>query len=299
MGRDLYDKFEKVKDIFTTAENETGIPIRELVFNGPEDKLGETRFAQPAILTVSIACLELLKDGGLRPEIVAGHSLGEYSALVAAQVIEFRDAVKLVKKRAEFMQEAGVQSPGGMVAIIGLSAETVRGICCQVNPLGEVSVANMNSPEQVVISGKKDVLEKAKKIAMKAGAKMTVDLKVSGAFHSGFMKEAEEKLSEALIFTHFKKAMVPVVNNFSASSEIEPQILKDYLRRQMTNPVRWEASMRLMLEEGIDTFIEVGPGRVLQGLLKRIVRVRTNAMVKIDGVEDEKSLNELLGTVGE
>ncbi len=289
MGKDLYDKFEKVRDIFAIAEKETRIPIRELAFNGPEDKLGETRFAQPVILTVSIACLELLTDGGIRPKIAAGHSLGEYSALVAARVIDFRDAVKLVKKRAEFMQEAGARTPGGMAAVIGLTAETVRGVCCQVNPLGAVSIANMNSPEQVVISGRKDALEKAKEMAMKAGAKMTVDLKVSGAFHSGFMKEAEEKLNEELIFTHFKKAVVPVIVNFSATPEIEPQVLKDYLTRQMTNPIRWEASMRLMLDEGIDAFIEVGPGKVLQGLLKRI-----NRNVKVYGVEDVKSLKSVL-----
>jgi len=289
MGKDLYDKFEKVKEIFDTGEKESGIPIKEILFNGPEEKLSETRFAQPAILTMSIACLEVLSENGFNPAMVAGHSLGEYTALVAAGVIEFKEAIKLVKKRAEFMQEESVQNPGGMVAIIGLSAEGVRGICSQVSTVGQVDLANMNSPAQVVISGKKKALEKAKELAMQAGARTTVDLKVSGPFHSTLMKGAEERLSDELIFTQFKKAKIPVVTNFSATSVVEPQILKDYLIRQMTNAVRWEASMKLMLDKEIDTFIEIGPGRVLQGLMKRI-----NREVKICGVEDEKSLDAVL-----
>lgn len=289
MGKDLYDKFEKVREIFDIGEKESGIPIKEIAFSGPEEKLNETRFAQPIILTMSIACLELLNEKGLSPSIVAGHSLGEYSALIAAGVIEFKEAVKLVKKRGEFMQEASAQNPGGMVAIIGLSAEVVRGICCRVHTLGQVDVANMNSPAQVVISGKKPAMEKAKELAMQAGAKTAIDLKVSGAFHSIQMKEAEERLNDELIFAPFKKAKVPVVSNFSATPGMEPQILKDYLTRQMTNPVRWEASMKLMLDKNIDTFIEIGPGRVLQGLMKRIDR-----SVSIYGVEDEKTLNSVI-----
>ena len=292
MGKELYDKFEKVREIFDIGEKESNLPIKEIVFNGPEEKLSETRFAQPAILTVSVACLELLREKGLEPEIVAGHSLGEYSALVAAGAIEFKEAIKLVKKRAEFMHEESVRNPGGMVAIIGLTVEGVRGVCSQVSTFGQVDIANMNSPVQVVISGKKKALEKAKELAMQAGAKTTVDLKVSGAFHSTMMREAEERLGDELIFTQFKKARVPVICNFSATPVVEPQILKDYLTRQMTNPVRWEASMKLMLDKKIDTFIEIGPGRVLQGLLKRIDR-----KVKTFGVEDEKSLNTVLGTV--
>lgn len=289
MGKDLYDKFDEVKDIFAVAEKESGIPIRDMVFSGPEEKLNDTRVAQPAILTVSIACFELLRKRGLRPSMAAGHSLGEYSALVAAGAISFSDAIKVVKKRGEFMHEDSIRNPGGMVAIIGLSAETVRGICSQVSIFGHVSVANMNSPAQVVISGKKKALEKAKELAVKSGARAAIDLKVTGAFHSSMMRDAEERLGEELIFTHFRKASIPVVVNFSATLETEPQVLKDYLTRQMTNPVRWDASMRLMLDKGIDTFIEVGPGRVLQGLMKRIDRG-----VKVYGVEDEKSLNYVL-----
>ena len=292
MGRDLYEKFEKARDIFIQGEKETGLALRELAFDGPEDRLNDTGFAQPAILTVSVVCLELLKERGLRPVIVAGHSLGEYSALVAAEVITFGEAVKLVKKRGEIMQEESRQNPGGMVAIIGLSVETIREICCRANTLGRVDIANINSPEQVVISGKKNALEKAKELTLQAGAKKVVELKVSGAFHSSLMQTAEERLNEELIFVHFRKAKVPVVVNFSATAETEPQVLKDYLGRQMTNPVRWEESMRLMVDEKMDIFIEVGPGRVLQGLLRRLDR-NINAY----GVEDEKSLKEVVEAI--
>lgn len=295
MGKDLYDKFANARNIFEVAEKESGLPITEIAFSGSEEKLGDTKFAQPVILTVSIACLEVLKENGFKPEMAAGHSLGEYSALVCAGALEFKDAIRLVKKRGEFMHEEGLANPGGMAAVIGLSAERVRGICSQASTIGYVGIANMNSQEQVVISGEKKALEKARDLMTQAGAMKVIDLKVSGAFHTSMMKRAEERLAEELIFTHFRKAAVPVVVNFSATVETEPQVLKDLLTRQITNPIRWDASMRLMLREKINTFIEVGPGKVLQGLIKRISRaLNPHHNINIYGVEDEKSLRNVL-----
>ena len=274
MGKDLYDNFLSAKNIFEKADKRLGFNIKELCFNGPQDKLTSTENAQPAILTVSIAALEAFKEyikdntGSLDivPKFTAGLSLGEYSALVAAQVISFEDAVYLVRKRGEFMEEAAKNNPGKMLSVIGLSREIVGEICKESG----CEVANLNSPGQIVISGRIEQINKATELAKAKEAKRVIPLDVSGAFHCSLMKEAQLKLTKEIQQMKFNQPKFPVVSNVTAKPETNPQNISDNLIKQVSSSTYWQDSVGLMVAEGVDCFLEIGPGAVLRGLNRRI-----------------------------
>jgi len=256
-----------------------------LCFEGTEDDLKLTANTQPAILTVSVAAGRVLAEKGIAPDFVAGHSLGEYSALVAAGSVKFADAVKLVHKRGAYMQEAVPAGQGAMAAIMGLSPAVVQDACKRAAE-GEIcSPANLNSPEQTVISGHAGAVKRAVEIASQLGAKRSMVLPVSAPFHSALMMPAQEKLQKDLNAAEFEDLQVPLVTNVDADSIRQGEEARSALIRQVTMPVRWEESMRMLLDEGVNTFVEVGPGRVLTGLMRQIER-----SVATLNVEDEKSL---------
>jgi len=270
MGRDLYDSFPESKSIFEEADAVLGFSVSSLCFSGPAEELTLTQNSQPAIMTASIAAFEAFKAavGKELPQAnyAAGLSLGEYSALVAAGAISFKDAVYLVRRRGEFMEEAGCRNPGTMLSVIGLDLDKVRQICRQTN----TEIANINCPGQVVISGGIKEIEEARLAAQAQGAKRAIALEVSGAFHSSFMKEASLKLAQELDKISIDMPKVPVVSNVTARPVSSAAEIKDNLVKQVASPVLWESSMKFILSQNITNFIEFGPGRVLKGLMRRI-----------------------------
>jgi [acyl-carrier-protein] S-malonyltransferase len=271
--------------VFDEADKALGFSVSKLCFEGTEDDLKLTANTQPAILTVSVAAGRVLAEKGIAPDFVAGHSLGEYSALVAAGSVKFADAVKLVHKRGTYMQEAVPAGQGAMAAIMGLSPAVVQDACKRAAE-GEIcSPANLNSPEQTVISGHAGAVKRAVEIASQLGAKRSMVLPVSAPFHSALMMPAQEKLQKDLNAAEFEDLQVPLVTNVDADSIRQGEEARSALIRQVTMPVRWEESMRMLLDEGVNTFVEVGPGRVLTGLMRQIER-----SVATLNVEDEKSL---------
>lgn len=289
MGKELAEKFPAAKAVFDEADKSLGISVSKLCFEGTEDELKLTANTQPSILTVSVAIHRVLAEKGITPDYVAGHSLGEYSALVAAGSLKFADAVKLVRKRGTYMQDAVPAGQGAMAAIMGLSPSDVVEVCKQAAQ-GEVcSPANLNSPEQTVISGHAGAVKRAVEIASQKGAKRAVMLAVSAPFHSALMMPAQEKLEKDLKATAFAELQVPLVTNVDADTTRSGDEARGALVRQVSMPVRWEESMRLLLDEGVNTFVEVGPGRVLTGLMRQIER-----SVATLNVEDEKSLTTTL-----
>jgi [acyl-carrier-protein] S-malonyltransferase len=291
MGKDLYDHVIEVRDVFDTADEFLHIPLSRICFEGPEEDLRQTINTQPALLTVSVACFRILEKHGVKPDVVAGHSVGEYTALVAAGAMSFRTALKLVRTRAQLMQEAANRNPGVMSAIIGLSADDVLAICMHASDVGVVDVANYNSPEQVVISGEPKAVEQAEKYAKEAGAKKIIRLNVSGAFHSRLMAPAVERLAIELNHTHLDEAMIPVVANATADYVRRPEEIRDVLARQIAGSVHWTESVSRMVEDGVTKFVEVGPGKVLSGLVKRIAK-----NVEVANVGDLQSLEEFLAS---
>ena len=285
MGKELAEKFPAAKAVFDEADKALGISVSKLCFEGTEDELKLTANTQPSILTVSVAVYRVLEEKGITPDFVAGHSLGEYSALVAAGSLKFADAVKLVRKRGTYMQEAVPAGQGAMAAIMGISPADVLDVCKHAAQ-GEIcSPANLNSPEQTVISGHAGAVKRAVEIASQKGAKRAVMLAVSAPFHSALMMPAQEKLEVDLKATVFAELQVPLVTNVDADTIRSGDEARSALVRQVSMPVRWEESMRLLLDEGVNTFVEVGPGRVLTGLIRQIER-----SVATLNVEDEKSL---------
>ncbi len=274
MGEDLYRDYPAARNIFDQADDILDFDLAKLCFQGPGEELNLTEKAQPAVLTVSIACLEALKAQisgfNFQVEAVAGHSLGEYTALVAAGALEFASALRLVRKRAQFMKEASTENPGGMMAVIGLSPEQVEKICGESR--GIVQIANLNCPGQVVISGDTKSLEWAGERAKEAGARKVIGLAVSGPFHSSLMKSAAEKSAGEIDVVEVRVPGVPFLANVKGDFLCEPFLIKESLVRQIDSPVRWEDSMRKILERGIKSFLEIGPGKVLTGLLRRIDR---------------------------
>jgi [acyl-carrier-protein] S-malonyltransferase len=256
-----------------------------MCFEGSEEDLKLTANTQPAILTCSIATYRVLEEKGLAPDFVAGHSLGEYSALVAAGSLKFTDAVRVVRKRGTYMQEAVPAGRGAMAAIMGLSPAVVTDVCKRAAQGQVCAPANLNSPDQTVISGDADAVKRAVELASQAGAKRATILPVSAPFHSALMMPAQEKLEHELKKTHFDKLRVPLVTNVDADTIETGEQARDALVRQVTAAVHWEESVRLLIEEGVNTFVEVGPGKVLTGLLRQIER-----SVATLNVEDEKSL---------
>ena len=271
--------------IFDEADKALGFSISKICFEGAEEELKLTENTQPAILTVSVAALWALSEKRIGADFVAGHSLGEYSALVAAGSLNFADAVRLVHNRGKYMQEAVPAGQGAMAAILGLSPAVVADAWKRAAEGGVCSAANLNSPEQTVISGDAAAVKRAVEIASQLGAKRAVMLPVSAPFHSALMLPAQEKLEKDLRSTTFAAPHVPVVTNVDADTIETGDEARDALIRQVSMPVRWEESMRLLLDEGVTTFIEVGPGRVLTGLMRQIERSVTTL-----NVEDEKSL---------
>ena len=285
MGKELAEKYPVARAVFDEADKALGISVSKLCFEGSEDDLKLTANTQPAILTVSVAASRVLAEKGITPDFVAGHSLGEYSALVAAGSLKFADAVRLVRKRGTYMQEAVPAGQGAMAAIMGLSPAVVQDACKRAAE-GEICApANLNSPEQTVISGRAGAVKRAVEIASQLGAKRSMVLAVSAPFHSALMMPAQEKLEKDLNATTFADPQVPLVTNVDADSIRQGEEARSALIRQVTMAVRWEESMRMLLDEGVNTFVEVGPGRVLTGLMRQIER-----SVATLNVEDEKSL---------
>ncbi len=272
MGKDLYETYPPVKEIFDSANEILGFDLRNLCFEGPEEELKQTYITQPAIFVHSVAVVRLLKEKNIVPDGVAGHSLGEYSALVAAGSLDFEDGLRLVQRRGELMQRAGKEKPGTMAALIGLTAEQVYEICDKLNSEGVVQPANFNSPGQIAISGDVDTVKKAIELAKEAGAKKAVELVVSGAFHSPLMAEAQSGLKEALDTVTIKDAQVPLYSNVEARPVQNAQQIRELLFRQLTHPVRWQEIIENMIGDDFSLFYEAGPGKVLKGLQKRINR---------------------------
>jgi len=267
MGKALYDAFDAARDVYARADAALGFSLTDLSFEGPAEELIKTKNTQPAILTHSVAALRVLGNEGIRPSAAAGHSLGEYSAYVAAESLTFEDALRVVRRRGELMYEAGLERPGAMAAILGLPGDRVEALCEAVTE-GTVCAANLNSPGQVVISGEPLAVEAAMAAARTAGAKRAVPLPVSGAFHSPLMETAAQGLREALSGIAVAPASIPVIANASARAVTDPEEIRDSLARQLLRPVRWEESMAVLLRDPGPPFLEVGPGRVLKGLLR-------------------------------
>ena len=285
MGKELAEKYPVARAVFDEADKALGISVSKLCFEGSEDDLKLTANTQPAILAVSVAASRVLAEKGITPDFVAGHSLGEYSALVAAGSLKFADAVKLVRKRGTYMQEAVPAGQGAMAAIMGLSPAVVQDACKRAAEVEICAPANLNSPEQTVISGHAGAVKRAVEIASQLGAKRSMVLAVSAPFHSALMMPAQEKLERDLNAIAFADLQVPLVTNVDADSIRQGEEARSALIRQVTMAVRWEESMRMLLDEGVNTFVEVGPGRVLTGLMRQIER-----SVATLNVEDEKSL---------
>jgi [acyl-carrier-protein] S-malonyltransferase len=286
MGKELADKYPVARAVFDEADKSLGFSISKICFEGTEDQLKLTANTQPAILTVAVAAFRVLAEKGISPDYVAGHSLGEYSALVAAGALTFADAVRLVRKRGTYMQDAVPAGQGAMAAILGISPAVVQDACKRAAE-GEIcSAANLNSPEQTVISGHANAIKRAVEIASQSGAKRAVILPVSAPFHCALMMPAQEKLEKDLQTTHFSDLQIPLVTNVDADSIRKGEEARQALVRQVCMPVLWEGSMRFLLDEDVRTFIEVGPGRVLTGIMRQIER-----SVTMLNVEDEKSLS--------
>jgi [acyl-carrier-protein] S-malonyltransferase len=289
MGRDLAANFPESKAVFDAADSALGFSISQTCFEGSEEALKLTENTQPAILTVSTAAYRALEKQGIIPDFVAGHSLGEYSALVAAGGLDFSAAVKLVRGRGKYMQEAVPAGQGAMAAILGLSPTEVADICKKAAEIEIVSPANLNSPEQTVISGSAAAVKRAVEIASQSGAKRAVILPVSAPFHCALMMPAQQRLEADLRKTQFSALKIPLISNVDAEAITSGEEARDALIRQVTAPVRWLDSVREMIESGVTVFVEVGPGKVLTGLLRQIDR-----SVRVFNVEDSASLNSTM-----
>lgn len=290
MLSDIAAEFPVVKDTFSEASSHLGYDLWELVSNGPVEKLNSTVHTQPAILTASIAVWRVLNaHHALKPVLVAGHSLGEYSALVAAGALEFSDAVKIVSARGRFMQEAIVPGAGAMAAIVGLNAEQVKSICEEVAQQEEVSAVNFNAPDQVVIAGHAPAVERACVVCKAQGAKLALMLPVSVPAHCELMRPAAERLAELLQTIHIKQAHLSVINNVDVTVEHDPMVIREALVRQLYSPVRWVETIEKLASQNITNALECGPGRVLSGLMKR-----TNPAIVCATTQDLAALQKVL-----
>lgn len=296
MMKELYDNYACVRDVFKEADEALGFSMTDLCFKGPEEQLRLTYNTQPAILTCSIAAMKVLNENGVFPAVAAGHSLGEYSALVCAGSLKFADAVRTVRKRGQFMQEAVPVGQGAMAAIIALATDKIREICADVEKeTGKACQAvNFNCPGQVVIAGATEAVQKACDAMKEAGAKRAILLPVSAPFHSTLMQPAADRLKEVLDSIEVADAKIPVYANVTAKPETRGDEIRDVLVKQAASPVQWETSVRNMIADGVDTFIEVGPGRVLTGFVKKIDRSFTG-----QNVEDLASLEKTLAYLKE
>jgi len=286
MGKEAHDSFPSARAAFEEADRALGFRLSDLCFSGPEEDLKLTQNTQPAILTTSIAILRVLEEKGLHPDYVAGHSLGEYSALVCAAALTLPAAVVAVQKRGRYMQEAVPENQGAMAAILGLDARLVAEACDQASDAGVVSPANFNSPEQTVIAGEAPAVFRASERAKEKGAKRVIPLAVSAPFHCALMAPARDRLAADLESIQFRDLKVPLVTNVDAQAIRLGDEARDSLARQVCSPVRWVESVRYLVACGVDRFVEVGPGRVLTGLVKKIApQVQANNVDGVRGIE--------------
>ena len=284
MGLDLYNSYPSAKEVFAEADASLGFSLSRLCFEGPEEELKKTHNVQPAILVVSIACLKVLEEAAIAnfpsPTFVAGHSLGEYTALVAAGVLGLTDAFLLVRERGRLMYEAGLKNPGSMLAVIGLDEETVKDISFHSG----TEISNINCPGQIVVSGAAQALAEADKLARTKGARALRPLKVSGAFHSALMEPVLAEFSRIVSNFSFQPPVIPVISNVTARPLTDVDSIKEELVKQLRNCIQWQRSVEYMMHSGVTTFYEIGPGRVLTGLIRRINSELQ--IFNISGVED-------------
>ena len=294
MGKELAEHHRVARQTFEEADDALGYKLSQVCFEGPEDQLRLTEITQPAILTMSVAAWRVLQENGIKADLVAGHSLGEYSAHVAAGTLSFTDAVRAVRHRGKYMQEAVPVGVGAMAAVLGMDVNKVIAVC-QDAAHGEVcEAANINSPEQVVISGHAAAVERATKLADERGAKRAKLLPVSAPFHCSLMKPAQDRLAKDLKALTFKDAGIPVACNADAALVAAGEASRDALIRQVTGTVKWDPCMRLLIHKGVHTFVEIGPGKVLSGLMRQIDRSKTCV-----NVADEASLGKTLEQLAE
>lgn len=294
MGKDIYEEYEEARKIYDKVQDITGIDIAKISFEGPDETLNETKYTQLAILTESLAILEILKQNDIKAEISAGLSLGEYSALINSKALSFEEGVKIVKKRGEYMQNLLPKGEWQMAAIMGLSDEQVEEVCKKVKS-GFVVPANYNSDGQVAISGEKEGVEEAEKISKEMGAKKVRVLKTAGPFHTEKLKESSDALRKELESITINKFETKVIKNLDGEFYKDTDNVKDILASHIINPVRFSKTIRTMLNNGIDTFIEIGPGKTLSGFVKR---TPTDKEVKILNINDVQSLKETIKEIG-
>jgi [acyl-carrier-protein] S-malonyltransferase len=289
MGKEFYNHFPLSREVFEQVDERLGVSLSEICFNGPEEELKLTINTQPAILTTSVAILKVVEKEGVKPDFVAGHSLGEYSALVAAGSLSYTDAAWLVRQRGTFMQEAVPPGEGTMAAIMGLDQDKVEALCREVSDVGVVEPANYNCPGQIAIAGATPAVQKALILAKTYGAKRAVLLPVSGPFHSSLLRPASVKLKEVLEKVQISPARIPVVANITAEITTDPAEIRQNLIDQVSGSVRWEQSIRKLIDLGVSVFVEIGPGKVLSGLIKKIAKD-----AEIYNIEDMASLGETI-----
>lgn len=294
MGKEIADNYQSAEGIFKDADRVLGVELTKLCWQGPEEDLKKTVNTQPALLTSSVTCWKVLYEHGIIPDYVAGHSLGEYSALVAAGALKFEDAITLVRSRGQLMEQAVPDGLGTMAAILGMSSEKIVEVCEKAKDFGRVEPANFNCPGQVVIAGNTVAVEKAVDIAKEMGAKRAVLLSVSGPFHSTLMAPAQELMADKLKNAAVNDASIPLVANVSAKIISNKNEIVDSLIHQISSPVLWENSIKTLIDAGVDTFVEVGPGKVLSGLIKKIAKD-----VTILNVQDIASLKNTLALLKE
>lgn len=294
MGKDIYDNFSDGREVFDLADAKLGIKLSEICFLGPEETLRLTINTQPAIVTTSAAILSILTKEGIRPDYTAGHSLGEYTALIAAGALSMTDAIQLVRQRGSYMQEAVPPGEGTMAALVGLENEKVEEICREAGGRGQVEPANYNSPSQIVIAGKVAAVQKAVELAKASGAKMAVLLPVSGPFHSSLLKPASIKLKDAIEKIEIKTAKIPVMANVNAQIETLPDMIRSNLIEQVSSAVLWQQSIVNLISLGVTTFVEIGPGKVLSGLIKKV-----DKSVEMYNIENVSSLQTVLSILKE
>jgi len=291
MGKELFDSFDICKNLFNTADEVLGFKISELCFSNNDD-LNKTEFTQPAILTLSIAIFELMKQKGLKGDYAAGLSLGEYSALVASGALDFEETVALVRKRGRFMTEAVPAGVGAMSAILNLDAEKIQEACDEAADVGKVMIANYNAPGQIVIAGEVDAVKRAEELVIEKGAKRAIRLNVSGPFHTSLLKPASEKLNVELRNITINEMSIPVITNLTGDFVSKENIV-DTLTKQVMNSVKWEQTVRRFIELGVDTFVELGPGKTLSSFVKKVSKD-----VAIYNVENLKSLEKTCKGLG-
>ncbi|MEK4236790.1 ACP S-malonyltransferase [Paenibacillus sp. FSL H7-0714] len=289
MGKDVYDALPNSRAVFEKGDEVLGFPLSKLIFEGPDSELKQTVNTQPALLTASVAYLEALREQGLKPDYVAGHSLGEYSALVAAGVLSYEDAVTLVRLRGRFMEEAVPGGQGAMAAVLGAEREALAALCQTISEEnGVVELANVNCPGQIVVSGSQEGVNGVVQRVKEAGGKRAIPLEVSGPFHSSMMRAAADRLAEELKKVTFNTPNVPVIVNVTASPVTDPEEIRELLVRQVYSPVLWQDSIEWLIADGVDTFVEIGSGIVLAGLIRKIDK--TVKVININTLESVQTV---------